>query len=366
LHDAFFKYASKPKLTKFGDVYYEGKEYEIKMRQYKPGVVSDRLRDGLGMAEGAPPPWLINMQRYGPPPSYPSLKIPGLNAAIPAEAEYGYQPGGWGKPPVDQFGNPLYGSFLFEEEPAQVDDTPWGEILYESSEDEGENMEADGNESGIQTPVAPSIAGVSTPYLEGITSISGLQSVGGATSVTSGLETPESVDLRKRGISTATPKPYTILQQQKAPTQPGALFQSNVIYRMPPHGSNTANINAGVGGSATPLGGTLTPFGSGGVGVGGTVTPMGYIGPGGSLTPLMGMGGVQTPVIGVTVSLNPSEMEQEGVFAGDVIRTQLKQHEEAAAKAKKAAHQVDPEELRKRKTDEVEVPKKKKKKEFKF
>ena len=30
-----------------------------------------------------PPPWLIAMQRYGPPPSYPNLKIPGLNAAIP-------------------------------------------------------------------------------------------------------------------------------------------------------------------------------------------------------------------------------------------------------------------------------------------
>lgn len=30
-----------------------------------------------------PPPWLIAMQRYGPPPSYPNLKIPGLNAPIP-------------------------------------------------------------------------------------------------------------------------------------------------------------------------------------------------------------------------------------------------------------------------------------------
>ena len=30
-----------------------------------------------------PPPWLVAMQRYGPPPSYPNLKIPGLNAPIP-------------------------------------------------------------------------------------------------------------------------------------------------------------------------------------------------------------------------------------------------------------------------------------------
>ena len=45
------------------------------------------------MVDGAPPPWLINMQRYGPPPSYPSLKIPGLNAPIPPGAQFGYHPG---------------------------------------------------------------------------------------------------------------------------------------------------------------------------------------------------------------------------------------------------------------------------------
>ena len=30
LHDAFFKYQTKPRLTIHGDVYYEGKEYEVK------------------------------------------------------------------------------------------------------------------------------------------------------------------------------------------------------------------------------------------------------------------------------------------------------------------------------------------------
>ncbi|KAK2647181.1 hypothetical protein Ddye_022376 [Dipteronia dyeriana] len=34
------------------------------------------------MPDGAPPPWLINMERYGPPPSYPHLKIPELNAPL--------------------------------------------------------------------------------------------------------------------------------------------------------------------------------------------------------------------------------------------------------------------------------------------
>jgi hypothetical protein len=45
---------------------------------------------------------VIFSQRYGPPPSYPHLKIPGLNAPIPPGASFGYHPGGWGKPPVDE------------------------------------------------------------------------------------------------------------------------------------------------------------------------------------------------------------------------------------------------------------------------
>ena len=56
-----------------------------------------------------PPPWLIAMQRYGPPPSYPNLKIPGLNGPIPEGCTFGYHAGGWGKPPVDETGRPLYG-----------------------------------------------------------------------------------------------------------------------------------------------------------------------------------------------------------------------------------------------------------------
>ena len=104
LHDAFFKFQSKPRLSRFGDTYYEGKEHEVQLRQKKPGVASDELQKALGMELGGPPPWLINMQRYGPPPSYPNLKIAGLNAPIPEGATYGYHPGGWGKPPVDEFG----------------------------------------------------------------------------------------------------------------------------------------------------------------------------------------------------------------------------------------------------------------------
>ena len=41
----------------------------------KPGVMGEDLRRALGMSDNTPPPWLINMQRYGPPPSYPDLKV---------------------------------------------------------------------------------------------------------------------------------------------------------------------------------------------------------------------------------------------------------------------------------------------------
>jgi len=110
LYDAFFKFQTTPMTTKYGDLYYEGKEYEVKLQDMKPGVISSKLRKALGMqGQDVPPPWLITMQRYGPPPAYPNLKIPGLNSPIPSNAKWGFQPGGWGKCPVDENGKPLYG-----------------------------------------------------------------------------------------------------------------------------------------------------------------------------------------------------------------------------------------------------------------
>ena len=85
LHDAFFKNQKKPKTTAHGDVYYEGKEYEIRMKDFKPGHLSPALRNALGIQEGMPPPWLYTMQKYGPPPAYPNLKIPGVNIPMPSK-----------------------------------------------------------------------------------------------------------------------------------------------------------------------------------------------------------------------------------------------------------------------------------------
>lgn len=59
------------------------------MRKYKPGKISPQLRGALGIPDNSPPPWLINMQRFGPPPSFPNLKIPGVNCPIPDTISFG-------------------------------------------------------------------------------------------------------------------------------------------------------------------------------------------------------------------------------------------------------------------------------------
>eukprot|EP01130_Rhizamoeba_saxonica_P015576 TRINITY_DN7033_c0_g1_i1.p1 TRINITY_DN7033_c0_g1~~TRINITY_DN7033_c0_g1_i1.p1 ORF type:complete len:528 (+),score=176.35 TRINITY_DN7033_c0_g1_i1:69-1652(+) len=138
LHDAFFVHQVKPEMGGHGDLYYEGKEYEVEMKEKRPGQLSQKLKEALGMPDGAPPPWLINMQRLGPPPSYPKLKIPGLTAPIPPNAQYGFQPGGWGRPPVDHYNRPLFGDPFGVDNPPPPDDfvpqQHWGVVLRDAEE----------------------------------------------------------------------------------------------------------------------------------------------------------------------------------------------------------------------------------------
>jgi hypothetical protein len=59
LHDAFFKYQTKPKLTQLGDLYYEGKEFEASMKHARPGecsITSHTCRGTLGESPPLPPP----------------------------------------------------------------------------------------------------------------------------------------------------------------------------------------------------------------------------------------------------------------------------------------------------------------------
>jgi splicing factor 3B subunit 2 len=171
LYEAFFRFQTKPELTRYGEVYYEGKEYETNLRHLRPGELSAELKEALNMPPGAPPPWLINQQRYGPPPSYPALKIPGLNAPPPPGAMWGYHPGGYGKPPVDEHNRPLYGGDIFgvlqpqqtvqQGEPVEKD--LWGELQEpeasdEESEDEEDEEDEEEIEAGVQSP-----SGLETP-----------------------------------------------------------------------------------------------------------------------------------------------------------------------------------------------------------
>lgn len=260
LHDAFFKFQTKPKLTRHGDLYYEGKEFEIEVKEKTPGVLSSELKTALGMTDITPPPWLINMQRYGPPPSYPSMRIPGLNAPIPAGAQFGFQQGGWGKPPVDEYGRPLYGDVFGTlgvevEVVSEVVDTTtkWGELVvtetqYEDDADEEDededDEEADGTGSGYGHAGA---SGLETP-----------NTAEGLSSVHTGLETPDVIDLRKRAGGMDTPDTlysgqsrelYTIIQEKSVQGGvAGQLFGSERTYAIPSAGDADGGGEEGASG----------------------------------------------------------------------------------------------------------------------
>lgn len=239
LHDAFFKHQTKPEnLTKFGETYYEGKETEANLK-FPPGApLSQALRDALGMEnESSPPPWLLNMQRYGPPPSFPMLKIPGLNAPLPNEdCVYGYHPGGWGKPPVDQYNRPLYGNPF--DPPGTSDSTDdhntplvtsdgkailkssWGALPVgqveeeeeESSDEESEMEESSDEESEAEeetTKVAANDAVPTAPMPSFNASINA------------------------NDDGSAPKQLYQVIDQKEAEDQQEAVFKSDVAYSLP-------------------------------------------------------------------------------------------------------------------------------------
>ncbi|XP_067624854.1 splicing factor 3B subunit 2 [Eurosta solidaginis] len=236
LHDAFFKWQTKPRMTIHGDLYYEGKEYETRLKEKKPGDLSEELRIALGMPVGPnshkiPPPWLIAQQRYGPPPSYPNLKIPGLNAPIPEGTSFGYHAGGWGKPPVDETGKPLYGDVFGTNiidmdsgiDEGDIERNQWGELESES-EESSEEEEEDGEDLGNQ----PDDSGLVTPA-EGLVTPSGL------TSVPAGMETPETIELRKKKIETEmedndTPVLYQVLPEKRTDRVGASMMGSTHVY----------------------------------------------------------------------------------------------------------------------------------------
>jgi splicing factor 3B subunit 2 len=183
LYEAFFRRQTKPTMTKYGEVYYEGKEFETNLRHLRPGQLSEELMEALNMGPGAPPPWLVAQQKVGPPPSYPALKIPGLNAPPPVGSSWGYAPGQWGKPPLDAEGRPEWGGDVFgltelQEDGAKddaakvepVDKSLWGELQppedeeeEEEEEEDDEDEEEEDDESGRRTGVDGHYSGTDTP-----------------------------------------------------------------------------------------------------------------------------------------------------------------------------------------------------------
>lgn len=51
LHDAFFKNQTKPDFSGHGEMYFEGKEFEITNKKFKPGRISVEMCEALGIAE---------------------------------------------------------------------------------------------------------------------------------------------------------------------------------------------------------------------------------------------------------------------------------------------------------------------------
>ncbi|KAJ2889195.1 hypothetical protein FB639_000064 [Coemansia asiatica] len=288
LHDAFFRFQTPPKhLTAHGDLFYEGKENDSTFN-FTPGVLSDSLRAALSIPPLAPPPWLLNMQRYGPPPSYPNMVIPGLNAPIPPGAQWGFHPGGWGRPPVDEFGRPLYGDVFAANahdpnaahllvdgsaQPAIIASALtgprkyWGDLEEaESSEEEEEEEEEEsdedkeegsgGSDEEMQSGSDKEDVAVRKHAKHGVSAntvrLTDEQIRGGIASIASGLETPSVLQLRKQTAadeSVERKSLYTVLPEQATAKLEG-IMGSQFTYDM----SSALDPSKTAGKKAKPVG----------------------------------------------------------------------------------------------------------------
>ena len=249
LHDAFFRFQTKPLMTQYGETYFEGKDGGSRARHRRPGDLSEALREALSIPPLAPLPWLIAMQRHGPPPSYPHMRIPGLNAPIPEGAQWGFHPGGWGRPPIDEKGQPIYGDVFGENKQEHEDvfvrDGPqrelWGEIAAdeeeydEDSEDDQEldEDEEDSDEAMDEDQDEPTV----TESVQSVPS-SGLETPSGIQSVLAGLETPAHIELRKSAPTPSDqpnetpPSLYQVLPEREAGAQGHGFMGSDHVYDM--------------------------------------------------------------------------------------------------------------------------------------
>eukprot|EP00173_Palmaria_palmata_P004203 Plantae.Rhodophyta-Palmaria_palmata.ctg5225.p1 GENE.Plantae.Rhodophyta-Palmaria_palmata.ctg5225~~Plantae.Rhodophyta-Palmaria_palmata.ctg5225.p1 ORF type:complete len:250 (-),score=60.86 Plantae.Rhodophyta-Palmaria_palmata.ctg5225:526-1275(-) len=188
------------------------------------------------------------MQRYGPPPAYPGLEIPGLTCPIPAGARFGFQTGGWGKPPVNENGRPLYGDVFGEGAQFGADESKyaltseekewlWGEPEPAGDSDEGEDVGAaaarkrhrynNDIDEDVENEDASKEKSKTDNDNAAKTADSGaVESDAGVQSVLPGVETPASgIELRK-GL--APGQLFSVLEQKETSVGKGVMGSSHV------------------------------------------------------------------------------------------------------------------------------------------
>ena len=108
--------------------------------------MSENLRAALGITDYQAPPWIINMQRYGAPPSYPTLRILGSTLPFSQLTSYSVINKTNLEETAKKLGQPgLYATFksYYEEDEEEfIDKGYWGEVnnmddIIDEEPDEG-------------------------------------------------------------------------------------------------------------------------------------------------------------------------------------------------------------------------------------
>ncbi|CAD8104747.1 unnamed protein product [Paramecium primaurelia] len=237
LHDAFFKYQTKPIMTKHGEIYFEGKEEEMRAKNFCPGKMSAELRSALGCTDFQAPPWLPNMQRYGPPPSYPHMRFIGMASIFAEPSSYHTSVKQVIEDSCKKADQPgLYATFKYYDEEdlnelsqktglqadAPVDKSLWGKI--EEVEDEGEVEQEEEEEPEAQQRQEQQFDNQSYQFGDSDTRLPG-RSI-------SGLQTPD-VDLRRNLQNDPRPLYQQLEQVQVDPSSGNQIFMTGHTYVLP-------------------------------------------------------------------------------------------------------------------------------------
>ena len=177
LHDAFFKFQTKPKMTAVGEVYYEGKEYETPVEgSGRDG--SRRRRERRWASRRTGPALADQQQRYGPRPRTRTSRSRASPRPSPRARSSGTTPG-VGQAARRRAGPPIYGDVFGvggerPDESTPYDlvlrkDEPWGaleDVDESEDESEGESDEEGSLAEGSEPDAAEEAAGAEPEALE--------------------------------------------------------------------------------------------------------------------------------------------------------------------------------------------------------